>query len=223
MDRRLLSVYEAAGKLFANRGYATTQVSQIAEAAGIATGTVYALFAGKKAILTFVLLATLDPSHLDQEIELPVREASTETLMRHLSRILGDLFDTVGKRTDEGEPALSFSGMLGVLFDYVAAYHRAFNIINSHEDVLPELGRTYRRSVDRLYRLMERDMRTYIARGEVRDVALPELHIHNILEGITWWAMYVPDQAPDRKIPVVKAKEIALDVLCHAYLVQPDG
>jgi hypothetical protein len=70
---------------------------------------------------------------------------------------------------------------------------------------------------------MESDMRTYIARGEVRDVALPELHIHNILEGITWWAMYVPDQAPDLKLPVAKAKEIALDVLRHAYLTQPDG
>ncbi len=223
MDSRLAAVYEAAGTLFATRGYSATQVSQIAEAAGIATGTVYALFAGKKAILTYVLLATLDPSYLDQEIELPVQEASTERLMQHLSRILDDLFEAIGRRTEEGEPVLSFSGMLSVLFDYVADYHQAFNIINSHEDVLPELGRTYRRSVDRLYRLMGNDMRTYIARGEVREVALPDLHIHNILEEITWWAMYVPYQAPDLKIPVVRAKEIALDVLRHAYLAQPEG
>mgnify|MGYP006305679159 CR=1 FL=1 len=223
MDPRLVTVYEAAGTLFATQGYSTTQVSEIAEAAGIATGTVYALFAGKKAMLTYVLLATLDPSYFDQEIALPVQEVSTEVLKRRLSRVLSDLFGAISRRTDEGEPALSFSGMLSVLFDYVADYHLAFNIINSHEDVLPELGRVYRRSVDRLYRLMENDMRIYIARGDVRDVAMPDLHIHNILEEITWWAMYVPYQAPDRKIPVAKAKAIALDVLRHAYLTHPVG
>jgi AcrR family transcriptional regulator len=41
-------ILEAAQRVFAERGYAEAKVQGIAEAAGVATGTVYAIFPGKK-------------------------------------------------------------------------------------------------------------------------------------------------------------------------------
>jgi AcrR family transcriptional regulator len=41
-------ILEAALRVFAERGYAEARVQEIAEAAGVATGTVYAIFPGKQ-------------------------------------------------------------------------------------------------------------------------------------------------------------------------------
>jgi len=42
------AILEAAEGIFAERGYADAKVQEIAEAAGVATGTVYAIFPGKR-------------------------------------------------------------------------------------------------------------------------------------------------------------------------------
>jgi AcrR family transcriptional regulator len=223
MDQRLKAVYDAASHLFLSRGYAHTQVSQIAEAANIATGTIYNLFTGKGSILTFVLLATLDKTYWEQELPLPIKEASTATVVRQLSAITDGVFSKIDARTPQNEPTSSFTEMLSILFDDAAEYQVAFNIINRNSEALGEIARHYARAVDRLYQVMERNLLYYIEVGEVRDVAFPALHLYNMLESIVWWAMQIPYQAGDMNIPVAKAKEIALDVLTHAYVTDPDS
>jgi AcrR family transcriptional regulator len=221
MDQRLRAIYDAASNLFLTRGYANTQVSQIAEAANVATGTIYNLFQSKGAILTFVLMVTLDKNYLDEDMPLPVKEASTGTLVRHLAATTERVLRNLDARGQDNEPANSFIEMLSILFDDAAEYHVAFNIINRNGDVLGEVADVYRQAVDRLYHVVERNLLYYIARGEVREVDYPSLHIYNILESIVWWAMQVPYQVPQANISVAKAKEIALDVLTHAYLADP--
>ena len=220
-DPRLKAVYDAASFLFIKKRYANTQVSQIAQEAGIATGTIYALFTGKKAILHFVLLGTLDGQFLNKDISIPFEEVDTSLLLEHLVRVAEDLFLQIGCSTN-GVPTLSFADMLSNLFDYAAAYQVAFNIINENREALPEVESVYRQYINRLHKEVETNLLYYMKCGEVRQVELPQLHIRNIVEGITWWAMYLPYRAPHMKVPVFKAKEIALDILKHAYMTKPD-
>lgn len=222
VNQRLKAVYDAASYLFIKKGYANTQVSQIAEEAKIATGTIYNLFSGKKAILHFVLLCTFDKHYLDGDITLPIKEADTELIIQHLSHIAEKLFLKIERRTIDGEPVQSFADMLSTLFDYTASYHVAFSIINDNRSAFYEIEKKYRQYLNHLYKVIEENLSYYIERGEVRKVELPELHIRNIIEGITWWSMYLPYQDTDMKLPIVKAKDIALDILKHAYMKNPE-
>jgi AcrR family transcriptional regulator len=54
------AILEAAERAFAARGYAEAKVQQIAEAAGVATGTVYAIFPGKRELYRAVHRQNLD-------------------------------------------------------------------------------------------------------------------------------------------------------------------
>lgn len=221
-DKRLNAVYEAASFLFVRKGYANTQVSEIAEKANIATGTIYNLFAGKKAILHFVLLCSFDKHYLDREISLPIKEVDDELIIQHLCQIVEKLFSKIEEKTKDGEPALSFVDMFSTAFDCAASYNVGFNIISYNISALEEVKKVYMKFSYRVHEIFEENLLYYIKRGEVRKVELPELHIRNILEGITWWSMYLPYQVPDINVPVDKAKEIAVDIIKNAYLVKSE-
>lgn len=217
-DLRLKAVYDAASYLLVKNGYANTQVSQIAKKANIATGSIYNLFSGKKSILHFVLMSTFVEDYLYGEITLPIKEVDTELIIEQLSRVVNPLFDIIEDINSQGVPVLSFDDMLSHLFDFTAKYHVAFSIINDNRSVLIEVENKYSNYVNRLYAVVEKKLLHYIECGEVREIEYPELHMRNIFEGITWWAMYLPYQAPEKKVSVAKAKEIALDILKHAYM-----
>lgn len=221
-DQRLKAVYEAASFLFIKKGYENTQVSEIAKKANIATGTVYNLFTGKKSIIHFVLLATFDKDYLEGDITLPIQEMDDEILLGHQNRILEELFSQIDRKTKDGKPRITFMELLSKVFDYAAQYQVAFNIINDNRRALPDLEGVYRDYVNRLYKLFSDNISYYISINEIRTIELPELHIRNIMEGITWWSMYLPYQALDSNVPTHKAKEIALDILKHSYLVNPE-
>lgn len=53
-------ILDAAEKVFARRGYGEAKVQEIAEQAGVATGTVYAIFAGKRELYRAVHRSNLD-------------------------------------------------------------------------------------------------------------------------------------------------------------------
>lgn len=54
------AILEAAERVFAERGFAAAKVQEIAEAAGVATGTVYAIFPGKRELYRAVHRHNLD-------------------------------------------------------------------------------------------------------------------------------------------------------------------
>ncbi len=53
-------ILEAALRVFAERGYAEAKVQEIAEAAGVSTGTVYAIFPGKQELYRAIHRANLE-------------------------------------------------------------------------------------------------------------------------------------------------------------------
>ncbi|GAB6090752.1 TetR/AcrR family transcriptional regulator [Spirochaeta dissipatitropha] len=213
-NNQLEQVYTAASTLFINQGYGPTQVSQIANKAGIATGSMYKLFSGKKALLHFVLLRTFDPHRFSEIGQDPFREVSSQELEGYLKRIIESLFN-------DCQASATFPSLLSNIFDYASRYQVAFNIVNWNGVEFPELAAAYNEAIARLYSLLESRLKDFINSGHIRPVEHPRLHIHNILENITWWAMLLPYQEADIRIPEERAKEIALDVLIHGYIQSP--
>lgn len=217
-DQRFEKIYQSASKLLIKQGYKNTQVSDIAKDAGIATGSIYNLFAGKKAILTFVVYYNLMDGQID--ISSPLAPVDTSLMVERLKAIVDPFLEELQGLNKEGHPNLSFEEMLSTLFDLVAKYQQAFSIINDHKSVLAEVEAVYRRYVDELYRIILRNLEAYKKRGSIRSIDYLPLHIRNILEGITWWAMYVPYQDDMSSISITQeeAKTQALAVLTKGYI-----
>ena len=64
-------VLDAAGELFAAHGYGPTTIRRIAEKAGVAVDTVYAIFGSKARVLTALIDARLAPAGEDNVTERP--------------------------------------------------------------------------------------------------------------------------------------------------------
>lgn len=93
-------IVEAARERFEARGYARTTIRQIAEDAGVAPDTVYAIFAGKARVLTAViddLLAagTGAANVMDRPAALAVRDETDQR--RQIALLARDLAETVDR------------------------------------------------------------------------------------------------------------------------------
>ncbi|MDF2987212.1 MAG: transcriptional regulator, partial [Eubacterium sp.] len=62
MENRMKLIFDAASYLFINKGYARTQIKDIAKEIGLSTGMLYVYFTGKRDILSFILKGTIDPA-----------------------------------------------------------------------------------------------------------------------------------------------------------------
>jgi AcrR family transcriptional regulator len=143
-DPRLHSIYFHAGRLFNTKRYANTKVSEIAAAAGVATGTIYNLFTSKKAILTFVIRASLDNDYLGGEIELPVGETDPKLLLSLTSRLYDRVFNRILRITDaDGRIVTGFTQMIADLFDMEADTLLATNNIEHNAGILRELANVF--------------------------------------------------------------------------------
>lgn len=85
--RTRLLIVDAAAGLFVSEGYARTTVRAIAERAGVAPDTVYAIFGSKMRVLTAVLNARLAPSGeasvMDRPESRAVRDEPDQRLQLH--------------------------------------------------------------------------------------------------------------------------------------------
>src|SRR5258706_2999182 len=73
-------ILEAAQRVFAEKGFAEAKVADIAQAAGVATGTVYGIFPGKDDLYRAVHRDNLDEL-ADRYAAIPARASVRETLL----------------------------------------------------------------------------------------------------------------------------------------------
>ncbi len=218
-DPRLRSIYFNAGRLFNSKRYANTKVWEIAKASDIATGTVYNLFTSKKAILTFVIHASLDRDYLDSEIELPVGEADMKLLVDLSNRTYNSFFDNVLRVADEnGKIIKSFRQLITEMFDIHADTLLATGNIETNAAILPELARIFFPMRQRYFLAMEKALMLYAEAGEIRKIEYPLVHVQSIIDISTWWAMNAYIAMPNLVVPREKAREIAVDLITRAYL-----
>ena len=84
-DRRQAAVLLAAARVFARRGYGQTSVPELADALGIATGSLYHYFGGKEQLLIGICDQLMDPLLADAR-RLDAREDPPDVKLRALVR-----------------------------------------------------------------------------------------------------------------------------------------
>lgn len=84
-DRRQQDIVAVAARLFAERGYQATSMSDLTEATGLAAGGLYHYIGSKERLLSLICDELLEPL-LAQAREIAAREAPAEELLRALLR-----------------------------------------------------------------------------------------------------------------------------------------
>ena len=96
--RRL--IVDAARKLFLERGYTTTTMEAIAEEAGVAVSTVYAVYKNKRAILRAIREAWHEQTHAREINEEASRQPDPERRLRMLAHANRRQWETGGALVD---------------------------------------------------------------------------------------------------------------------------
>ena len=203
---------EVATRIFHIKGYKNTNISEIAKAAGIATGSIYNFIKEKKSLIYYVVLNELDYDVSD--IPFPVSDVDEKLVANQFMKIMEEFFSAIDHKKSHGY--LEFRELISVIFDFTAKYSRSLNIINYNDSVFPITTPIYQNYVKKLYGIFENYVSYYIGTGRFRNIKYPKLHVRNIIEGIIWWTLDIP-RFNDEKYDIEELKSIAIDTLIHAY------
>lgn len=116
-------IREAVIRLFLWQGYARTQISHIAQAAGVSVGTIYNEFAGKEALLHYLLKGPLSPESLNRDLPRPITSHLFPGLEKELIGALEQMADTLTENLAEW--GCSFQSLLSDTFDRLSRHAAA--------------------------------------------------------------------------------------------------
>ncbi len=223
-ENRFDDLVDAATEVFIARGYRLTQMSDIAEAVGVAKGTLYGYVESKDALFTLCLFNAdrTEPLRHPEQLPIPTPPpgqlglqvkalVSSESIPRALSDAIG------ASRADDIRDELT--GIVRAYYETLERFCRAIKLIDrcvDHpelRDIWQSVGREAPRAA--LVRYLE----SRIEAGQIRPVANLRLAARMIIEVTTTWAVHIKwDRSPEDFDPS-EARENAIDFLVSALVV----
>ena len=221
MTKRLKMITDAATLLFLRQGYAKTQISHIAKAAGVSVGTIYLDFTGKEEIMHFILKCTIEPEFGNREFEKPI----TDDLFDGLEAEITELFKKTGEKfaahLEEPAGGYSFESLISDAFDMLSQYAPAVLFIEKNQFDFKNLAERYNTYRTHFFETMMRYIHTFIAHGMVRPLENIELSTMLIIEILSWWAMDVHYTTFEpQNVSAASAKSVCMDNITAAYKIQ---
>ena len=211
-------IFDAASHLFINKGYARTQMKDIAKEIGLSTGMLYVYFTGKRDILSFILKGTIDPAFIAQEFELPIR-----------SELFNSLDSEIINAFEQNKKAFSsqldhiadypLEQMLSDAFDVISKYGIGCLLIEKNPDDLGKLTGYYKEYRQEFYQQILSYVIQYMQSGAFRQVEYPRQVTRLIIETLSWWGMHITNDAFEiqAELSTELAKAVCVDNLLHAY------
>jgi AcrR family transcriptional regulator len=185
-------IVEAAYRLFIEQGFHATSIRQVAEAAGVTVGGIYAHFASKEAIWEAVLM----DRHPYHEVMALLQQAGGDTVSEFLKQTATLMIDGLGKRRD----------VLNLLFIELVEFDGK-HLERIYRLVLPDLAR--------LGQVFSQK------RGRLRPVPLPILarSFAGLFFSYYITEIIMPDEA--RALMGSHALETFVDIYLHGILAAP--
>lgn len=221
MNTRLLQIYEISSNLFINKGYARTQIKDIADGIGMSVGTMYHYFIGKTDILSFILKATIDPEFMEQDFALPIQPALFGNLGDDIKATFADREKSFARPYRQNDAAYTYEQMLADAFDTVWRYGKGFLLIEKNPDDMPEIAEDYWNYRQKFFKQMFQYVIRFQENGICRELDVPELSTRLMVETIAWWGMHIMNDAfsPQKDISKEVAKSVCMDALINAYQI----
>jgi AcrR family transcriptional regulator len=218
MTKRLKMITDAATLLFLRQGYAKTQISHIAKAAGISVGTIYLDFAGKEEIMHFLLKSTIEQGFSDREFEKPITDDLFDGLEDEITALFKKSAEKFAEHLEDPAGGYSFEALISDTFDMLSRYAVDLLFIEKNQFDFKKLAEQYILYRTHFFDTMMRYINTFISQGTVRPLENSELSTMLIIEILSWWAMDVHYTTFEpRNISASSAKSVCMDNIIAAY------
>jgi AcrR family transcriptional regulator len=218
---RFDELVDAATEVFIAGGYRLTQMSDIAEALGVAKGTLYGYVESKDALLVLCILHADREVPLEHPAVLPVRKPRPGELAALIKgRVAGQsiptaLSEALGRERAE-DPRAELEAVVREFYSILERFCRAIKLIDRCADhpELRDVWQTEGREAPR--RALARYLEMRMEAGQLRQLVNVRLAARMIIEVATTWAIHIKwDRSPEEFDPD-EARENAIDFLVNA-------
>lgn len=223
-ENRFDELVRAATRVFIEHGYRLTQMSDIAEAVGVAKGTLYG-YVESKDVLLWVCLRSADEAGaipLPETLPIPTLpqgEIGMQVKAALGARLVQPMLAAALERDRAEDPIEEMREIIAELYDLMFANRHGIKLLDRCMDhpELANLWQTQGREQPRL--AMARYIERRIAVGQIRAVPNVRLAARIVIETLSTWAVHIHwDKAPEAFDPK-ESRSNAVDFLVRGLRI----
>ena len=223
-ESRLKDLLACATRVFIANGYRRSQMSDVAQAAGLAKGTVYLYVESKEALFAAALRYADGSPPASSELDLPIPtpapgELAGEVLSRLSAEAVPDRLARALERKRVTDVCGELDGIVRELFALSSRHRTALKLLDRCASDHPDLrAAIYDRGRFAQLAELARYLDSRIARGRLRPVPDLALAARFIIEVIATWAVHIHwDPAPQPVDPEL-AEETVAQLVVDAFV-----
>ncbi len=219
---RFTQLIEVATKTFVARGYRLTQMSDIAEALGVAKGTLYGYVESKEALFDAAIRLADGQGPEPGALPLPTPEADS-TVQYVQARLLQEaqefeLVRALSRPEGARAKANEFESIVRDLYRRMWRNRRALKLVDRCAIDHPELAAVwFEQGRNGQVTLLAAYLEKCIAEGKMRPVHDAQLAARMVLETVALWAIHMPWDVSPRRFAEDEVESAVVDMLVHAY------
>lgn len=221
---RFQDMIEAATRVFIAQGYRRTQMVDVAEAMGIAKGTLYLYVESKEALFDLVCRYADQPPKSVSEVSFPVRSPKAGATLRYvrdeLERHQGVAALTAArthKRKRADDVATEVGAIVRELYDQLATNRRRIKLIDTSARDYPELAKLWFEGAREGFVALFADyLKARIARGLIAPVPHVTATARLVLETTVFWAVHRHFDSRPEPITEELARETVVQFVVRA-------
>jgi AcrR family transcriptional regulator len=219
---RLDRLVDAATRVFVEQGYRRTQMADVADALGVAKGTVYLYVESKEALFDLAVRAADAPRPLQPPASLPVRTPKAGATLAYVRKRLAAGAELPAlaealKRPRTADARSELQAICDEIYGVLARNRHGIRLIDRSARDLPELAALwFEGSRGGLVGLLARYLRGRIDQRALRDVPDVDAAARMIVETLAFWAVHRHWDSHPQPIPEELARATALAFIVNA-------
>jgi AcrR family transcriptional regulator len=211
-ETRFDDLIDAAVRVFIENGYRRTQMADVAEAMGVAKGTVYLHVESKEALFDLACRYADTPSPRVPPSSFPVRTPETGATVAYVVERLAaspvlPLMRSLVEKRKRGDARLELEMFVRELYDDLARNRRGLKLVDQSARDLPELAEVWFDSTRAgLVGLLATYLEDRIGAGKLRRVPDAAAAARVVIETAVFWAVHRHWDAHPQRVDEATAK-----------------
>ena len=218
---RIAGLIQCAARVFIQQGYRRTQMADVADALGVAKGTLYLYVESKEAL--FDLVARHADGPAPESLLLPVKTPKPGQTLRFVSeRLAADrapvaLLEALSGRRPK-DPRAEIESIARELYDTLARNRLGIKLLDSSARDMPELAALWFAGArNGLLELLTQYLSDRFRRKRLRPTPDTAVAARLIIELLVFWAVHRHWDAAPQAITEEQARETAVHVIVNAF------